>query len=298
MELNFELLTAPARSAASVILLRDGAPGLEVFLIERSGLSDVLGGAYVFPGGKVDAQDADAVMGRLLDREAAQLHALLGEADIAATDAAALFVAAAREVFEESGILLAQAHMHVGSAGAAVDAARAGSLRREGRHFEEVLSMLGLQLHTRALQPWTRWITPMLASVSRKRFDTRFFIARAPSGQTASHDNHEATNSVWLTPREALVQYQRAHIELAPPQIMTLAHLSRFDTVQAAWDYAASRPPPVILPEPFDEDGSRVLTYPGDARHSVRVRAMPGPTRLRYHNQRFEPFDGFEALFA
>ncbi|MBV5332775.1 hypothetical protein JZU54_04250 [bacterium] len=61
---------------------------------------------------------------------------------------------------------------------------------------------------------------------------------------------------------------------------------------------AASRPPPVIMPEAFNEDGARVICYPGDAQHSVQVRAMPGPSRLFWRNKRFEPEGGFDALFA
>ena len=135
-------------------------------------------------------------------------------------------------------------------------------------------------------------------SVMNKRFDTRFFVAACPDGQTASHDNHEATESIWLTPRAALEQYRIGLIELAPPQIMSLAHLSRYASVNAVMAEARSRLPAVIEPEPFEENGGRVICYPGDGRHPVPARAMPGPTRLRYINKRFEPVDGFDALFA
>ena len=131
-----------------------------------------------------------------------------------------------------------------------------------------------------------------------KRFDTRFFVAACPADQVAAHDNHEATESLWISPRAALEQYRSGHIELAPPQIMSLAHLSRMGDVQAVMAEARSRLPAVIQPEPYEEDGVRVICYPGDARHSVPTRAMPGPTRLRYVNKRFEPVDGFDALFG
>jgi hypothetical protein len=130
-----------------------------------------------------------------------------------------------------------------------------------------------------------------------KRFDTRFFVAAVPAGQIAVHDNFEATESVWLKPRAALEQNRDGLIEMAPPQIMTLAHLSRFENVHAAMDYARSNKPPVIQPHAIDIDGIRVVCYPGDEQHSVKERAMPGPTRLRYRNKLFEPVEGFEALF-
>jgi hypothetical protein len=161
-----------------------------------------------------------------------------------------------------------------------------------------MLAQLTLRLQTRLVLPWSRWITPIMPSVTNRRFDTRFFVATMPSDQNASHDNVETTESVWLPPRTALEQYRDGLIELAPPQIMTLAHLSRHGSVHSVLTEARTTPPPVILPEAFDDAGERVLCYPGDPRHSLSTRAMPGPTRLRFRNHRFDPIDGFEALFA
>jgi 8-oxo-dGTP pyrophosphatase MutT (NUDIX family) len=288
MKLNSEIVTTPPRAAATVVMLRDAPAGLEVFLLQRHGLSDVLGGAYVFPGGKVDP--SDAALALHLDQSPQALHAALGESDIDAPTAASFYVAALREAFEESGVLFAQA---VSSS----QVAQATARLREGLSFDAVLALQGLQLDTRGVLPWSRWITPRMPSVSNKRFDTRFFVAAAPADQTARHDDHEATESVWLSPRAALTQYRDGKIELAPPQIMSLAHLSRHGTVASVLGEARRRAPPLIQPEPFDDDGMRVLCYPGDERHSVRERALPGPTRLLHRNQRFEPQGGFEALF-
>jgi len=157
---------------------------------------------------------------------------------------------------------------------------------------------MALRLAASWLQPWSRWITPIVGGVIRKRFDTRFFLAPVPEGQTAAHDNHEATESAWLTPRAALRQYWDGLIELAPPQIMSLAHLARYESVESAMAQARLRPPPLIQPEAFEHEGARVVCYPGDDRHSVREQAWPGLTRLHYRNRRFEPADGFEALFT
>jgi 8-oxo-dGTP pyrophosphatase MutT (NUDIX family) len=290
MELNHQAITTPVRDASTVVLLRDAPTGLEVFLIKRSGLSDVLGGAYVFPGGKLDAADAIADMPNRLDQTPQALHTALNESDLSHHNAAALYVAALREVFEESGVLFAEnASVQV--------TAQAAQLLKEGKNFADILVQLGLRLQTQHVQPWSRWITPKMASVSTKRFDTRFFIAAVPNNQTAVHDNHEATESVWLAPRIALEQYWNGDIALAPPQIMSLAHLSHHSNVASVMHQARSKPPAVIEPEPFDYEGIRTITYPGDPQHSVRQRALPGPTRLRYSNKRFEPIDGFEALF-
>jgi 8-oxo-dGTP pyrophosphatase MutT (NUDIX family) len=291
MEMHIDRTDAPLRAAATVVMLRDGASGLEVFLLKRHGLSDVLGGAYVFPGGKVDLADAQLDLEAHLDAPADALHAALNESALSQEEAAVVYVAALREVFEETGVLYAQGAR-------AAQAEMAAALLREGRGFDEVLAMMRLRLEATRLQPWTRWITPAVGGVMRKRFDTRFFLAPVPEGQVARHDNHEAIESAWLAPRAALEQYRDGHIELAPPQIMSLAQLSRHATVQGALDEARQRPPPVILPEAFEHEGGRVLCYPGDERHSLRERAMPGPTRLHHRNHRFEPDDGFEALFG
>jgi 8-oxo-dGTP pyrophosphatase MutT (NUDIX family) len=288
IEPHGDALDMPALPSASVVMLRDGAAGLEVFLLQRHGLSDVLGGAYVFPGGKLDREDVE--LNAKLDVAPAALQAALGEPALDAQQAAGLFVAAIREAFEETGVLYADAQ--------AAHVQRAWASLREGLHFADVVEKLGLGLHASALAPWSRWITPVVGGVVRKRFDTRFFVAGIPPGQQPRHDDHEAVESVWLTPRAALQQYWDGGIQLAPPQIMGLAHLSRCHDVGQALAAARSRTPPTVLPESFNEDGLRVLCYPGDERHSVRQRALPGPTRLRWRNNRFEPDGGFEALFS
>lgn len=290
MELNRQEITTPVRDAATVVMLRDAPEGMEVFLLKRHGLSDVLGGAYVFPGGKVDASDAELDMELHLDQSPQTLHAALNEPQLAELSAAGLYVAALREVFEESGVLFAH--------GASADAtASAAAMLQEGVRFDAMLAKLSLRLQTQSVLPWSRWITPRMASVSHKRFDTRFFVAGVPLHQTARHDNHEATESAWLQPRAALEQYWSGAIQLAPPQIMSLVHLSHHADVASVLTQARSGKPAVIEPEPFDQDGMRVICYPGDDAHSVRERTLPGPTRLCFRNKRFEPVDGFEALF-
>jgi 8-oxo-dGTP pyrophosphatase MutT (NUDIX family) len=291
MELNTQPLQGPVRPAASVVMLRDGQEGLEVFLLKRHGLSEVLGGVYVFPGGKVDPEDALLDLPAHLDLPPQTLHAALGEPELDLLEATALHVAALREAFEETGVLYAQ------GAGAR-QAALAWDLLRQGRSFDEVLQAMSLRLEASRLQPWSRWITPVIGAVARKRFDTRFFLAAVPEGQQARHDDHEATESVWLTPRKALQQYWEGSIALAPPQILSLAHLSRHASIASALAEARRRLPPTIRPELFEEDGTRVVCYPGDGQHSVRERALPAPTRLHYRDRRLEPTQGFEAFFA
>ena len=287
MELNREIVTTPPRAAATVVMLRDTSHGLEVFLMQRHGKSDVLGGAYVFPGGKVDAADTELDMGSHLDQDPHTLHSSLSETDIDPLTAAGLYVAAMREAFEESGVLFA--HGDVDGFAASL---------RAGSSFNAALASMALRLQTRHLVPWSRWITPTSPSVMNKRFDTRFFVATVPRGQVARHDDFETTESVWLQPRAALEQYWAGQIDMAPPQIMSLAHLTHYANVAGVLDAARAKGPRLIQPEPFEHEGTRVICYPGDERHSVRERAMPGPTRLHYRNKRFEPDGGLEALFS
>jgi 8-oxo-dGTP pyrophosphatase MutT (NUDIX family) len=251
----------------------------------------VLGGAYVFPGGKLDDSDLQLAETAHLDQDSSVLHGALAEPDLPMDVARGLYVAALREAFEECGVLFAR------------DAAHHHSLQlaeqiKAGQSFNQVLAHLQLRLQTQALQPWSRWITPKMPSISSKRFDTRFFVAALPAHQIASHDNVETIESVWLPPRVALEQYWDNHIALAPPQIMTLAHLARYPNVASALLAARLVAPALIEPEPFNLEGERVICYPGDPRHSITTAAMPGPTRLRFRNKRFEPEGGFAALFA
>ena len=291
MELNHDLvIDTPPRDAASVVMLRDGGDGLEVLLMRRHADSAVLGGAYVFPGGKVDAADGGADVLARLDRAPAELQPLLNEPDLALELAAAFYVAAVREAFEESGVHYAR------RAGAVPPLAWSAADRRQA--FGELLARHELRLDTQDLAPWSRWITPRRPSLMNRRFDTRFFLAAAPHAQEARHDDVEVTEARWLTPRAALRQYRQHEIDLAPPQIISLMHLLAYADVAQAMADARRRRPPLIQPESIENEGTRTLCYPGDPGHPVHERALPDPvpTRVVWRNQRFEPPQGFDAL--
>lgn len=277
-------LTSNPRDSASVVLLRDSSKGLEVFLLKRSGLSDTFGEAYVFPGGKLDDYDSSPAALQALNVATETLALQLGEPELSPSAAAGLYVAALRELFEEAGVLLANS------------GTRPASL--QPADWQAWVAASGAALQASALTPWSRWITPRMAALSKKRFDTRFFLTLAPADQEASHDNFETTHSIWLSPREALQRYHRGEIEMAPPQIMSLGHLARYATAAQALDAARRQTPPCICPENFSEDGETILCYPGDPQHSVPTRALPGPTRLAIRNRRFVPLEGLESLWA
>ena len=290
MELNTTLLTAPPLDAATVVMLRDSDAGLQVLLMRRHQASNVLGGAYVFPGGKLDPEDQNPTWLTRLSQDSATLHHRLNEPDLPAERAAGLFVAAMREAYEECRVLLGC------SPHAAQETHNLLQALRSGQNWHAAFQSQALHLHTEPLLPWCRWITPRQASVTNKRFDTRFFVTQVPDDQIAQHDNFEATEALWISPREALLRYWDRDIELAPPQIMSLVHLSRHPHAQSVLNEAQNRLPPVVEPEPFDQDGIRTICYPGDPRHSVQQPAFPGPSRLSFKNKRFEPELGLAAL--
>ena len=279
--------------AATIILLRDSDQGIQTLLLRRDTRLANMAGMYVFPGGKLDAADQENACTALLDQSPASLHAALAEPAISDGAATGLHVAALREALEECGMLLAEP----ARSDALLDAVRARQMLHDGQGFAQVLTALGLRMATRALVPWSRWITPIAPALATRRFDTRFFLAQAPAHQHATHDNEETTASLWCTARGALERYRDGSISLAPPQIMSLAHLSRYATAAQALAAARSQRPPTIQPHVFAQDGLQMHCYPGDASHPVHERALPGPTRLVRDGSSFLPLQGFEALF-
>ena len=295
MQLNSEIITTPPRASATVVLLRDEPQkGLQVFLLRRHTASAVLGGAFVFPGGKLDAADSSPDLHACLDTSSQELHRSLGEPDLPEHKASGLYVAAVRELLEECGVLYARSTDGHALAHDAEQRQQWQQALHGGQSFLDVLQSATLRIDTQHLAPWSRWITPVQPSVTNKRFDTRFFVAVLPQGQHPIHDNVEAIDSVWLTPLDALTRYWAGDLPLAPPQIMTLVSLLSHRRSQDVLNLARTRKPPLVLPEAFDDEGVRTLCYPGDPRHTVALRAMPGPTRLRFVAGRFEPPTGFE----
>lgn len=243
---------AKTRDAATVVLLRDGQRGLETYLVKRSRTVDFMAGAHVFPGGRLDTADSSASACALLSADITALRQRLGE-DLPPQHAAGLFIAAIRETFEEAGLLL-------GSLAAGWNTDDARRAVGQGALFLTLVQ----RLNAAVLVPWVRWVTP---PVSPKRFDARFFLARAPEGQEPKVDGHEATEGLWIRPAEALRQWAEGTMQLAPATAKSIDMLSGHANVDAALAGAAARRPPVVEPKVWNEAGRAFISLPGDPRH-------------------------------
>jgi 8-oxo-dGTP pyrophosphatase MutT (NUDIX family) len=254
-------------------VLRDSAHGPEVFMVRRHEGTAFMGGAHVFPGGRVDAvdHDADDRWCDGIDHAAAQLP------DIDRALAIAYHVAAARELFEEAGVLLARDRGgNVASLADADARARIDRYRHDvhdGRDsLRAVAEREGLRLALDALVLLAHWVTP---PVDTRQFDTRFFITRVPPNQIPAHDETETTHSCWLAPAAAIAQAQRGEIVLPPPTWTTLRELERFTNVADAVAWARTRRISRRQPKMLEENGRRVLVLPGDPRYLEVTDAEP-----------------------
>ena len=297
LTLNHQRIDDPPTPAATIVMLREAGPTFEVLLIKRHAASGVLGGAHVFPGGKVDALDHQIDRAGRLDRPLAELRAGLADETLTAEAALAIHVAAIREAWEESGVLLADAAAPADAEPVAAAAAAEGLIESQlARGFDARMAAPGARLRTRDLVPWTRWITPRRPSVTQRRFDTWFFLTAVAAEVEVRLDQHEAVESLWIAPAAALAAYWRNELVLAAPQIMSLVHLARHPSIGTVIDEARRRGVQRIEPEVADIDGVRTTCYPGDALHPVSEQRLPGPTRLSFRQGRFEPAGGLASL--
>ena len=258
----------PIKDASTVIVLRETESGLETFMLCRHQQSGFMGGAHVFPGGKVDDSDRHDAWLERVDRPAQELTERLGETDPSV--GLGLLVAAVRETFEEAGVLLA-------SASSDANLAATREQLHAGASFAALADEIDMKIDSTALTPYARWITPKMES---RRFDTRFYIATVPEGQSASHDGTETTSALWLRPAAAIDDMYAGRIKLAPPTVRTLRWLTDFDDVKSVVADALSRKPPLVRPQIVTGDGGWFLALPGDPEHSEDEPVLPGATRM------------------
>jgi len=262
------------RDAATVVVIRDTPKGIEVFCVLRHQKSSFLGGAVVFPGGKVDAADA-------VDEWIQLVTTPHPRASVFATDAGharALSIAACRETLEEGRILPVEGALDARE----LDALHAALVARPGSLREE-LAQRGLRLALDGLVPWGRWVTP---TAEPRRFDARFFLLELPPGQEGRHDEHETTMSFWSSPAGVLERFARGEIFLAPPTTRTLELLADARDARQAMALAAEQPLLPVCPR-FVPSEPVYLALPGDPSHEVQERRIAGPSRFVLRDGRF-----------
>ena len=249
------------RPASTVLTLRDGDNGYEILMLRRNESSTFMPGAFVFPGGAVDAEDGagDLAFGMSDDVASARLSVKSG--------GLAYYVAALRELFEEAGLLIACT-----SEGDEVlfleqndrerlseerRALNAGELR-----FADMMRARGLRVNLQGVAYLAHWITP---DGLPRRYDTRFFVALAPSGQLATHDAGETIADRWIRPADALSAHDRGDIEIMLPTRQNLEAVAHFNEAHEVISYARSLGPvATISPVRAEGTGASVHLLPGD----------------------------------
>ena len=254
------------KPAATVLLVRDKDPkGIEVFLIERASKTN-FGGAFVFPGGKVDLEDGSEEVEKICK----------GPSDSAASftlgvdkGGLAYWIACIRECYEEAGILLA--YREGGSPFNPEDINEKNlyiEYRKRLNQGESVLQEMSsnekIFLATDRLAYLSHWITP---KIEKRRYTTRFFVAQAPFGQTALHDGNESINSLWISPEEALEEQKKGNLLMIMPTIKNLETICGFDDTETLLKEKISKNPKdikTIEPRFFMEDGKLKGVLPGE----------------------------------
>lgn len=235
------------RDATTVVLLRDH-DALETFLMRRVSTMAFAAGMYVFPGGRID--DADLIPSYEWTGEVIDAARMTADADLAR----GLIVCAVRELFEETGILLAVDEL--------------GRVPREDEGWEDdraavhassaaladVLSRRGLAIDPGLLPLWTHWVTPEIES---RRYDVRFFVATVPEGQRVRDVSGEADDVRWERPVAAMEAYAEGRLPMLPPTAATIADLTHFDDATSVLATAASRDVRPLMPRArLDDSGA------------------------------------------
>jgi 8-oxo-dGTP pyrophosphatase MutT (NUDIX family) len=229
-----ELVKHPveAKPAATVVMIRN-APGLEVLLLKRHRSSGFVPGAYVFPGGRTDGADADPRLGSVPQRGNVPPHYWFG---------------AVREVFEETGVLLAQNENGEWADDTTTSARMEDwrlKLMSDQASLVDVVQAEQLRVVLDDVVYFAHWITPI---AEPRRYDTRFFAAALPAGREIKPDAREMVDAIWISPRAALDRFEAASLPMVFPTVRTLQDLARFDSVDAALNELRERDVQPIKP--------------------------------------------------
>lgn len=289
LDLKLDRQGVPPKDAATIIVVRqaESDAGVELFCVERSKQSRFLGGAIVFPGGKVDATDAEDDWGPLTTPPRTPQPS----SDPFTTDEAhlrALTIAACRETLEEAAML----HVLGGSVTQDELFALRSRLTTAPQALREFLRERDMKLDLGALHPFSRWVTP---AAEARRYDARFFVAVAPAGQRGAHDEHETMASFWATPAEILRRWSAGEVQVAPPTHRTIALLLACKTTDDVLAFAAKSSLDPICPQLVEQvEGdarTMALVLPGDPAHDVRETRIAGPSRYVLRGSRWQAED-------
>lgn len=270
--------------SSTVIVLRvrpERRPNqFELFMVRRADRSSFMGGAHVFPGGRVEDIDLLPEVRTYCDGISAAVNNL---PHMSEEQAIGFHLAALRELFEEAGVLLARDQEGSLASFESPEARmRFGGYRISAQQFSLPLVMVlkeeGLRFDLSTLVPWSWWVTP---AEERKRFDARFFLAIMPANQEGLHDGQETTHSAWFTPTEALEKYRSHEIHLVPPTLRTLSELAQFETVEELLAFARTKKITRIQPRLVMGGESLQILLPGDPEHPApEGEAVEGDTRF------------------
>ncbi len=263
------------KKAVTVILLREKkSEGFEVFLLKRHEKSSFMGGNYVYPGGRVDRDDGSletcSLCRGITPEEACRTLAT----SFSPEESIAHWIAGIRELFEEAGVLFAYNRI-----GDSIDLISPADQERF-LHYRHSLEKGDLTICEMAreekilfaldqLHYYAHWITP---EAHTYRFDTRFFIARHPEGQVASHDMKETIAGTWITPRHALDENLNGEIALSPPTVKTIEDLSRFRSIDEVFGSIEKNAIKPILPFLTTVSGDTFILFPWDPDYEAFSR--------------------------
>jgi 8-oxo-dGTP pyrophosphatase MutT (NUDIX family) len=250
---------APILPAATILMLRDD-PAFEVLMVKRHHQIDFAGGALVFPGGKTHAGDADP----------AWEARTLGWGD-ALPHKRPLRIAAIREAYEEAGILLARHMDGAPFRGDERATAARDDVGRDRRAFLDLINELDLFLDLEALTVFAHWITPPMTP---RRFDTWFYVAKAPEEQLAVCDGSETVDAEWIRPAEALRLGELGERTVIFPTRMNLKLLAEAQSAEDAVTRSKAREIVTVEPQLSERNGERVLVLPPNAGYGAVVEPV------------------------
>jgi 8-oxo-dGTP pyrophosphatase MutT (NUDIX family) len=282
-------MAAIPKKAATVILLRDKKPvGFEVFLLKRHEKSSFMGGNFVYPGGRVDRDDGSLEICSFSKGVTFnEAQKILG-GTFSPEESFAHWIAGIRELFEEAGVLLA--YDQEGNLFQIRNRDEQGkfssyreSLQKGGLTICEMAQKEKLLFALDHLYYYAHWITP---EARTERFDTRFFLARYPSGQEATHDQRETTVGIWITPREALDENMNGKVALSPPTLKTLEDLSRFKNIDEIFTSLRNSKIKPVLPILTKISSGQIIIFPWDPEYEIFQKGeIPSPLNHGHPSQ-------------